>query len=34
MNKIDIQNMDQEEELINYQEYFNSFEIKVNILLI
>lgn len=29
MNSIDIQNMDQEEELINYQDYFNSFEIKV-----
>ncbi|CAD8096251.1 unnamed protein product [Paramecium sonneborni] len=28
MNGIDIQNMDQEEELSNYQEYFNSFEIK------
>ncbi|CAD8200890.1 unnamed protein product [Paramecium octaurelia] len=28
MNSIDIQNMDQEEELINYQDYFNSFEIK------
>ncbi|CAD8194998.1 unnamed protein product [Paramecium octaurelia] len=28
MNGIDIQNMDQEEELINYQDYFNSFEIK------
>ena len=28
MNSIDIQNMDQGEELIDYEDYFNSFEIK------
>lgn len=29
MNSIDIQNMEQEEELMGYEEYFNSFEIRV-----
>ena len=29
MNGIDVQNIDQEEELLLYQEYFNSYEIKV-----
>ena len=28
MNSIDIQNMEQEEELMAYEDYFNSFEIK------
>jgi hypothetical protein len=29
MNSIDIQNIEQEEEMIGYEEYFNSYEIGV-----